>query len=73
MILDKMLQRLYVGLARGPGLNARPQNSRLRIDVMELRALGVLAPEGLLPLLLGGGKGVEFPAKCMLSRWCRRT
>ncbi|MEZ0298899.1 MAG: AAA domain-containing protein [Candidatus Methylacidiphilales bacterium] len=63
MILDKMLQRLYVGLARGPGLNARPQNSRLRIDVMELQTLGGQAPGGLLPLLLGGGKGVEFPAK----------
>ncbi|PTY02062.1 DNA helicase [Verrucomicrobia bacterium LW23] len=63
MILDKMLQRLYAGLARGPGLNARPQNSRLRIDVMELQALGGLSPEAVLPLLLGGGKGVEFPAK----------
>ena len=34
-----MLQRLYQSLLKGPGLNARPHNSRQRVDVTSLEAL----------------------------------
>lgn len=34
-----MLQRLYQSLLKGPGLNARPHNSRQRIDLTSLAAL----------------------------------
>ena len=32
-VLVKMLDRLFAALVNGPGLNARPHNSRQRIDV----------------------------------------
>lgn len=64
MILNKMLQRLFAGLANGPGLNARPQNSRQRLDVMDLLAFKGEAPESIISTLLGPPVGsAEFPAK----------
>lgn len=63
MILEKMLHRLFSGLASGPGLNARPQNSRQRIDLMELEALGGVSPESTLTALLGATGSMEFPAR----------
>lgn len=64
MILRTMLQRLYAGLASGPSINARPHNSRQRIDLLDLRNLRSMDPARLLPeLLRDGGSAVEVPAK----------
>lgn len=61
MILQAMLQRLFASLMRGPGLSARPHNSRQRIDAMDLRHFGGASPERLLAELLEKGS-VDFPA-----------
>jgi len=53
-ILDKMLDRLYASLARGPSLNSRPHSSRQRVDLMALAGLGDVAPNEVLKQLLGG-------------------
>lgn len=48
----------------GPGLNARPHNSRQRIDFLELRHLKGVDPSLSLEKLLGNpGRPLEFPAK----------
>lgn len=52
-----MLQRLYQSLLRGPSLNARPHNSRQRLDATDLESLGSMsATEVLASLLSAGGK-----------------
>lgn len=56
-----MLQRLFASLMRGPGLNARPHNSRQRVDAMDLRHFGGASPAGLLAELFEKGS-VDFPA-----------
>lgn len=59
-----MLQRLYASLARGPGLNARPHNSRQRIDLCDLRALKSTPVETCVrDLFANSSHTVEFPAK----------
>jgi hypothetical protein len=59
-----MLQRLYASLVSGPGLNARPYNSRHRIDFLELRYLNGPDPSTLLKELLANPtRPIEFPAK----------
>ncbi len=64
MILQAMLQRLYASLARGPGLNARPHQSRQRIDLAELTALGAPLPDHLLrDLLARPARSLEFAAR----------
>ena len=64
MILQAMLQRLYASLARGPGLNARPHQSRQRIDLTELAALGAPLPDHLLRNLLAQpSRALEFSAR----------
>ena len=63
MILRAMLQRLYAALTSGPGLNARPHNSRQRVDVTELRHLQCAAPASLLARLLSQGRAVECAAR----------
>ncbi|WP_145928865.1 AAA domain-containing protein [Termitidicoccus mucosus] len=64
MILETMLQRLNASLAHGPGLNARPHNSRQRIDFTELDAFQGTASASALGLLFGPPtRSVEFPAK----------
>ncbi len=69
MILDKMLQRLFAGLAHGPGLNARPQNSRQRLDVMDLSLFQSESPENIIAKLLGPpGGAAEFQAKVPVFR-----
>ena len=52
MILKTMLQRLYQSLLRGPSLNARPHNSRQRLDATELENLGSVNVAAVLTELL---------------------
>ncbi|HEU5080987.1 MAG TPA: AAA domain-containing protein [Opitutaceae bacterium] len=69
MILRTMLQRLYAGLASGPGLNAKPHSSRQRIDLLELRHLGGGDATKILPALLAnGGREVDIAAKISVFR-----
>lgn len=63
MILEAMLQRLYSSLQRGPCLNARPHNSRQRIDLTQLEKLNGTSINTVLPALLGETKKVVLPAK----------
>ena len=64
MILRTMLQRLYASMTSGPGLNARPHNSRQRIDLADLRHLQGTDPATVLEgLLAHPERPVEFPAK----------
>lgn len=64
MILRTMLQRLYASMTSGPGLNARPHNSRQRIDLAEMRHLKGTDPATVLDeLLTNPGRALEFPAK----------
>jgi len=58
VILKNLLQRLYAGLADGPGLNARPHHSRQRIDLAELQHLGLQPGANLLATLLDPSRGV---------------
>lgn len=67
MILRTMLQRLYASLIAGPGLNARPHNSRQRVDLLELRHLQGTEPASVLGQLLTGK--AEFPAKVKEFSW----
>lgn len=63
MILDAMLQRLYASLVKGPSLNARPHNSRQRVDLTEIDALKGLKAASLIDSLLGSARSVDCPAK----------
>lgn len=56
MILDTMLQRLYQSLLKGPGLNARPHNSRQRVDIMSLADLNKNFSTNPIKDLLENGK-----------------
>ncbi|HEY1171137.1 MAG TPA: AAA domain-containing protein [Verrucomicrobiae bacterium] len=67
MILRTMLQRLYASLIAGPGLNAKPHNSRQRVDLLELRHLQGTEPATVLGRLIEGK--VEFPAKVAEFSW----
>src|SRR5437868_3105365 len=40
MILQAMLTRLYASLVHGPSMNAKPQTSRQRVDLMALEGFG---------------------------------
>ena len=62
MILEVMLQRLYQSLLKGPGLNARPHNSRQRVDLDSLTALDAGSSRNPIRELLEKGK-IEIPAK----------
>ncbi|HTI68970.1 MAG TPA: AAA domain-containing protein [Candidatus Limnocylindria bacterium] len=60
-ILRTMLQRLYANLAAGPGLQARPHNSRQRIDLMDLRLLRSGDPSSAIATLLANPeKSLDF-------------
>ena len=63
MILDSMLQRLYASLVKGPSLNARPHNSRQRVDLTELDAFQGLQAASVIDSLLGSSRSVDCPAK----------
>ena len=63
MILDAMLQRLYASLVKGPSLNARPHNSRQRVDLTEIDAFQGLKAASVVDSLLGSSRSVECPAR----------
>ncbi len=64
-----MLQRLYAALTSGPGLNARPHNSRQRMDVIDLRFLRGEDPASLVANLIGSqSKRIEVAARVPLFR-----
>src|SRR5215213_2104298 len=67
-VLVKMLDRLFAALVNGPGLNARPHNSRQRIDLTLLDRLGDLAPDEALRRLLGDAREVRVAARVPLPR-----
>src|SRR3954465_10225377 len=62
-ILAKLLDRLFAPLVNGPSLNARPHNSRQRVDGAHLARLDDLSPEDVLRQLLGGAGGVKLKAR----------
>src|SRR5690349_8771306 len=62
-VLVKMLDRLFAALVNGPSLNARPHNSRQRVDFSYLSRLGDLAPEEALRRLLGPDREVKLSAR----------
>ncbi len=64
MILKALLQRLYAGLADGPGLNARPHHSRQRLDLADLHLLGGPDPARIPAALLDPARGsIDFPIR----------
>lgn len=62
-ILQRMLDRLFAGLADGPALNCRPHSSRQRIDFGQLGKLRDAAPEDALRHLLGEKPLVKLSAR----------
>jgi hypothetical protein len=58
-----LLERLFASLVNGPSLNARPHNSRQRVDVAHLSRLDDLSPEDVLRQLLGSACGVKLKAR----------
>ncbi|MEM7625797.1 MAG: AAA domain-containing protein [Planctomycetota bacterium] len=62
-ILQKMLDRLYVSLMRGPGLNCRPHSSRQRIDLTDLESFDDGPPTEVLRALLGDDASANISAK----------
>lgn len=62
LILTKMLDRLFAGLASGPNLNCRPHSSRQRIDWTQLSRLKDLSPGEALCRLLSASQSVSLQA-----------
>src|SRR5256712_9091703 len=62
-VLVKMLDRLFAALVNGPSLNARPHNSRQRVDFSYLARLGDAAPDEALRRLLGHEREVKLAAR----------
>src|SRR5207247_5922209 len=67
-VLVKMLDRLFAALTSGPGLNARPHNSRQRVDFTNLARLGDVVPDAALRQLLGEQREVKLAARVPLPR-----
>ena len=63
LILDKLLDRLMIGLLNGPAMNCRPHNSRQRVDVASLGKLEGVDPTELLRTLLGEDASTKIIAK----------
>jgi len=63
-----MLQRLYMSLQRGPCLNARPYNSRQRVDLTHLSHFQDDAAAAILPELLGEKRKASLSAKVPVFR-----
>jgi hypothetical protein len=68
MILEAMLQRLYANLQRGPSLNARPHNSRQRVDLYRFNDFQSVSVDAVLPALLGKGRKITLPAEAPVFR-----
>ena len=62
-VLVKMLDRLFAALVNGPSLNARPHNSRQRVDFAQLSRLNDVAPAEALRRLLGDARQVRVAAR----------
>ena len=62
-ILEKMLDRLLAAIANGPSLNARPHNSRQRVDLTAFSRLLDRAPDDVLRDLLGEEHSSSISAK----------
>ena len=62
MILQSMLQRLYSSLQKGPSLNARPHNSRQRVDLVRFADFQEVSQDAILPCILGTAKKLTLPA-----------
>ncbi len=62
MILEAMLQRLYSSLQKGPSLNARPHNSRQRVDLVRFSDFQNVSADAILPCILGAAKKLTLPA-----------
>jgi hypothetical protein len=62
-ILEKMLDRLLAAIANGPSLNARPHNSRQRLDMTAFSRLLDRTPEQILRDLLGERHSSNVVAK----------
>ena len=62
-VLVKMLDRLFAALVNGPSLNARPHNSRQRVDFAQLGRLGDISPDEALRRLLGEARQVRVAAR----------
>ena len=61
-ILEKMLDRLYASLIRGPSLNCRPHSSRQRVDLAALTDMGCADPSAALVSLLSDERQSRVPA-----------
>jgi hypothetical protein len=68
IILEALVQRLVQAAVAGPAMNARPHHSRQRVDLLELAALGLPAPQRLLRDLVATGN-CEFPARVPPFEW----
>ncbi len=62
-ILEKMLDRLFAGLASGPNLNCRPHSSRQRIDWTQFARFHDLNPADALRQLLSDKQSVQLKAR----------
>jgi hypothetical protein len=71
VILEALALRLVQAAVAGPAMNARPHHSRQRVDLLELAALGLPAPQQLLRDLIATGK-CEIPALVPLFEWPAR-
>lgn len=75
VILERMLDRLYASLVRGPSLNCRPHNSRQRIDLTLLGGLDDGRGSSVLTGLFGEDRRsaleakVPMPAGYRPGRW----
>ena len=67
-VLDKMLDRLFAALVNGPSLNARPHNSRQRVDFSHLSRLGDAPPDKALAKLLGAAREVKLSARVPMPK-----
>ncbi|MFK7959153.1 MAG: DUF4011 domain-containing protein, partial [Phycisphaerales bacterium] len=59
-LLAQMLDRLFAAIARGPSIDCRPANSRQRLDLTELAALGDLGPEDIIAGLMSDAGTVRL-------------
>ncbi len=63
VVLERMLDRLFAVIARGPSINCRPHNSRQRLDLTELAALEDLTPPEIISGLLGPAASARLAAR----------
>ncbi|MFU8830223.1 MAG: hypothetical protein ACNA8P_12430, partial [Phycisphaerales bacterium] len=62
-ILNQMLDRLFASIVRGPSIDCKPTNSRQRLDLIELSALGDLEPFEIVRRLMSDEGTVRVSAQ----------